>query len=417
MVITVAVVAVAATLGGAAAAQLPLPDSGDDLAIRLVTFGPGDDIFNYFGHNALMVEDTRNGYAVLYNFGMFHFGPEMLPKYMMGRLEFWAGATSVVDTFRIYEAMNRDIFIDTLDLPPTQRWQLAKRLATVVQPQNRDYLYHHYQNNCSTRIRDLLDQAVDGQLRRANSGATRRTFRVHTRRCIERNWWLDPLLMYWMNDELDAPIAVWSEAFLPDQLRRQVKALHYRDAAGVERALVRDTRVVYQARGRRPLRDWPRPLWPWTLGWGLAIAGAAFGLRRWRQSRSTRLPRLAWAALHIFVGLLLGVPAMCLAFMALWTDHSFAYWNETLLLANPLTFLAVPLGIGIAWGSLRAERWMGWIWRCVAATTGLAVLLKLLPMFDQDIRVPLTMFIPVNFAFAAASFCRPFAASGAKPRR
>src|SRR5438105_421857 len=54
----------------------------EDLVIKLVTFGPGDDIYNYFGHNGIVVQDNEDGSARLYNFGMFHFGMDMLPNYM-----------------------------------------------------------------------------------------------------------------------------------------------------------------------------------------------------------------------------------------------------------------------------------------------------------------------------------------------
>ena len=48
--------------------------------MSLVTFGTGDEIHQYFGHNALLVEDHEREIAALYNFGMFSFGPDLLPK-------------------------------------------------------------------------------------------------------------------------------------------------------------------------------------------------------------------------------------------------------------------------------------------------------------------------------------------------
>src|SRR5262245_12616770 len=33
----------------------------EDLTIGLVTFGPGDDVYNYFGHNAVVVQDRALG--------------------------------------------------------------------------------------------------------------------------------------------------------------------------------------------------------------------------------------------------------------------------------------------------------------------------------------------------------------------
>ena len=39
---------------------------------------------------------------------------------------------------------------------------MAKLLADNVLPENRDYLYHHYNDNCVTRLRDMIDTALGG---------------------------------------------------------------------------------------------------------------------------------------------------------------------------------------------------------------------------------------------------------------
>lgn len=383
-------------------AQLPLPPSGDDVGVALVTFGPGDAVFNYFGHNALLIEDRRNGYGVLYNFGMFSFGPEMLPKYMTGRLEFWAGAMAVEPTFRDYIRMNRGIRVDRLNLPADKRLTLARALVEAVQPANRDYLYHHYINNCSTRVRDLIDRAVDGQLRQANSMPAPLSLRDHTRRAIQRDFWLDMLLMYWMNGELDRPIRVWDEAFLPDQLQKQVQRLTYRDANGSWRPLVQSSRWLYRARGRAPLPTRPYRLWPWALAIGVALGGTAVGIARQMRRRNSRLWRNLWGSFHAVVGTVIGVPALSLAFMAVFTDHSFAYWNLNLALANPLTLAALPCGIGIVRQRSWAQAALRWIWFGLAATTLAVLAVAFLPITTQQVREPLALLAPLNLGCAFA---------------
>ena len=44
-----------------------LTQNDEDLRVALVTFGPGDAVHQYFGHNALLVEDTRTGVAAAQN--------------------------------------------------------------------------------------------------------------------------------------------------------------------------------------------------------------------------------------------------------------------------------------------------------------------------------------------------------------
>jgi hypothetical protein len=86
----------------------------DDLDVALVTFGNGDEIHQYFGHNALLVEDRARGIGALYNFGMFGFGPGMLAQFLSGRLMFWSGVTQTDATLDGYRRANRSMSLLSL---------------------------------------------------------------------------------------------------------------------------------------------------------------------------------------------------------------------------------------------------------------------------------------------------------------
>src|SRR4051812_39823540 len=90
---------------------------GEDLTVTLVTFGPSDDgVDSYFGHSALVVEDSRLHQSRLYNYGMFDFDWRMLLKFVGGRLEFWVGEARVEGTIDFYRSLNRDVTLQVLNL-------------------------------------------------------------------------------------------------------------------------------------------------------------------------------------------------------------------------------------------------------------------------------------------------------------
>ena len=52
----------------------------------------------------------------------------------------------------------------TLDLDEKQTLEIKRRLEENALPENRVYAYRHYLDNCCTRIRDLLDDVLDGAI-------------------------------------------------------------------------------------------------------------------------------------------------------------------------------------------------------------------------------------------------------------
>jgi hypothetical protein len=353
----------------------------EDLKVSLVTFGTGGEIHQYFGHNALLVEDTEREIAALYNFGMFSFGPDMLPKYLRGQLEFWSAATPVQATYRHYMAENRSIRVRELNLPPAKRRYLAERLAYYTQPEHRSYLYHHYFNNCSTKVRDMIDAATDGQLKRMYSTPATLTFRGETRRYTEHDPIVHMLLLLWMNDSMEKPIQRWDEAFLPDELERMVDDAKYEDASGKLVPLVSASYTVYDAH-RPPIPEAPSAAWPGLLAVGVLVGGIAYALSRWVE-KGSRFARALLGLHHMILGVVIGVPGTVL-FLFLFTAWDVTHHNENLFIANPLTLLMFPLGCWMAFGSKRAQRWAGTLWLVLGASTLLLLVLKALPMFDQD---------------------------------
>jgi hypothetical protein len=374
---------------------------GEDLSIWLVTFSPGDDVPSWWGHGSLVVEDKRLQQSRLYNYGMFSFDDAMLARFAMGRLEFWVGHSSVGATFRFYREEDRDVRVQELNLTPEQRVGVAKRLADNVLPENREYLYHHYNDNCVTRLRDMIDGATGGQLREADRAPGRMTLREHTRRYTAVNAPMSVLLDFMMNDEIDHPITRWEEAFLPDELEAQVASLQVKGADGQLQPLVARQWNFYESNTRQRPPAEP-PAWgPWVLALGVALGGLAVGLAAWER-RGRRLARVLLGLENLVLGLALGIPGTALFIMWLVTDHTVTYRNENLFLANPLTLLAVPFGVALMFGGRKARARLFKVWAALAVTGVLGLALKVLPPFDQDNWRLIALILPISLGMAGA---------------
>ncbi len=373
---------------------------GDDLLVSLVTFSPGDDLTEWWGHTAVVVEDRRLGHARLYNFGMFRFDQGFVGRFIRGRLEFWAADDSVRGTFQLYQRLNRDIRIQELALTGDEAMIVARALGEHVLPQNAMYLYHHYNDNCSTRPRDIIDRAVGGQLKAATAGPGRMTLRELSRRYSMVSPAMSVVLDFLQNDTLDVPITMQQEAFLPDEVERQVQNLQVKHADGTTTPLVKRQYVLFDSRRARPPDKAPNYM-PVLLAMGVTIASLTVTLGVMAQRGSTRALR-GLGALGMIFGIVFGVFGSALFFLVYFTNHEVTFGNENLLLANPVHWLAVPIG----WKYIRRPGSISSvhvkIWGLLAALNGCALGVKVLPQFQQNNFEMIALLLPINAAMALA---------------
>lgn len=366
---------------------------GEDLQVHVVTFGAGDDIAEWFGHAAIVIEDTARHEARLYNYGEYAFDPTLALRYLQGHLTFQVGERPYQRTLQLYAQKNRDVRLQTLALSSTQKLQLATLLADNVKPENRQYLYDHYSDNCTTRIRDALDVVTDGALRR-QAGPGLMTLREHTASLSAVSPVLSVLIDMLLNDEVDRPISTWEETFLPREFERFLDGVVLEDDSGRRRPLVAGRAIVHAAQ-RVPPPPPPSATSLLALGAGAGLVVVVL------TTLGGRHRRRVFGVVVGVAGFVLGLPGLVLTLMATVTDHHVTFWNENLLVLHPLVLLLVPAGLLLAltsatssW-SRRAGRVVVVVVGVMAAGAVVAVGGKVLPGFDQQNGAVLAVVAPV----------------------
>ncbi len=214
----------------------PVPRSqpaepGADLTIYLMTMGNGVRIWERFGHNAIRIVDATHGTDSVYNWGTFDFAqPHFLQRFMTGNTLYWMQGEDMVRTVDIYRYTNRSVWVQELDLTPAERLAVRDFIVWNARPENRYYRYDYYLDNCSTRVRDLIDRVVGGQLKQAmGSRLTNTTYRFHTQRSFQ----FDPAVALGtdigLGEVADRRISEWEESFLPARLQDHVRDVKIRD--------------------------------------------------------------------------------------------------------------------------------------------------------------------------------------------
>lgn len=294
--------------------------------VHLVTMGTGPMLFHRFGHAALCVVYERTpGRTKCFNYGTTSFGspPQQLGwRFLRGTAKFWVDTQDYARMLRIYQQQDRSVWIQQLPLSQAQVDRLVSRLENDLKEKNRYYTYHHFDDNCSTRLRDHLDAVTDGKLRKGSSKSIGVTFRELGRRGLAEQTHLIVISHFVFGRRLDREVTVWESMFHPDYLRREVA-----------QRLGAVPLQVYKRQGKAlPTRG------GYGLGWLVLLAGL-LGL----PVLATRLwGRLERVALGLSGGLLT-LLALGLWVLAAVTTVREMRVNEALLVFWPSDFLLAAL--------------------------------------------------------------------------
>jgi hypothetical protein len=398
---------------GASAARAQIPASarvmppletrdsvGSRLKVMLLTMGPGDEVWEKFGHDAIWIHDPATGEDVAYNYGMFDFNQaNFFVNFARGRMLYWTAGFDALATMDAYAQHNRSVWVQELNLSPRQKLQLKSFLEWNVREENKFYRYDYYRDNCSTRVRDAIDRVTGGALRRQFTRIPSRvTYRSETERLTAGDVPTYTALMIGLAEPADVPISQWEEMFLPMRLRDHVRQAMIPGPDGQMVPLLKGERLAVASVGREAERTAPPRRIPIYLLAGIVLAVVAMALA-FKAPRS-KGARVAYSVFAVLWTLLTGVGGIVLACLWLFTDHAIAYRNENLLQLSPFAVPLIVLLPALAAGARWAVRWGPRIAQLVAWMSIIGFIVQVVPGIDQVNGVVIALFLPVNLALA-----------------
>lgn len=366
-------------------------EPGSELTVYLMTIGQGDAVWERFGHNAIWMHDAARQTEIAYNYGIFVFGPGFYSRFLRGDMMYRMEPMDGPASAEAYAASNRSVWLQELNLTPAQRLKLRDFLEWNALPENKFYQYDYFHDNCSTRVRDALDYALDGTLRASAGGRpTGTSFRWHSLRLTAPQLATSTGLLLGLGPFADQPIDAWEESFIPMRLMAHARDVRVPGPDGVPVPLVRSERQLFQAT-RAPEADRPPQPTIAYLTAGLLIAGAILLLGR--VPAGFLALGIAWSVAAGFFGVVLA---------ALWafTSHVATYYNENVFQLNPLSLVvAALLPFARRTPALRAAAIVASL---IAAVSIFGLVLQALPGFDQVNGGIIALALPPNVALAAA---------------
>lgn len=299
--------------------------------ISLITYGPGDDdISSSFGHTEIRIVDPMQGLDRDYSYGGFDYRADyFILKFLRGTLPYFLTTYNLYQVMYYYQQTNRSIREQTLNLSLSQRQRLFAALEKNNLPENREYRYKFYYDNCATRPRDMIVEACGDSLTiPSRSRMTGKSYRDWMNDYLNDKPWYQlgmNLAIGWpSNEQTDG----WRAMYLPDQVHDQFSHASLRQANGQVVPLVQSDQTLFAAQeGFR--QQLPIFLEPDVVFAVLGIIIALFTIRRYKVAGKVD----RWVDCWLFG--ITGFLGWFLLLLWLIRDDGVTAWNPTLLYLIP----------------------------------------------------------------------------------
>lgn len=207
------------------AAEIRMPQDFSLVDFYLITVDVGDNVWDNFGHTALRVVDNESNSDLVFNWGLFDTSVgnvTFASNFLRGILNYQLGVSPPAWELGRYEREQRTVWQDRINLTNTQKATLYQRLAWNLREENIVYSYQYFFDNCTTRVRDYLNEALDGRLAEQSRALSPRTFRDEVKAHYASVPFVSVSLDILMNSRIDRRMTQWEEMFLPLRLRQEL---------------------------------------------------------------------------------------------------------------------------------------------------------------------------------------------------
>ena len=307
--------------------------------VSLLTAAPGTESYELFGHTGIRVVyeevSPRTGETMrrdaVFNYGLFDFdAPHFLYRFTKGETDYSIGAGHYRQFIESYTLRGSTVYEQPLMLDSAEARCLLDALLVNMLPQNRIYRYNFLYDNCATRPRDKVEEALGGRIVYDKSDTTVTTFRrlIHER--TRNHPWLTFGIDLALGAPLDRPVSYRNQMFLPAVLMQDWERASIVTPDGETRPLSGGIQIhALQPRPENPAT----PFTPVIVFSALLLAVVACSIAEYRRGCHARL-------LDYLIFGLYGLFGCVLFFLIFISIHPATSPNYSALWCHPLLWVA-----------------------------------------------------------------------------
>jgi len=298
--------------------------------VSVLTFAPGTNLNDAFGHNAFRIKDRTQGVDMVYGYGGYDFdAPNFYLKFAQGKLNYLISKKKFSDIFQLYRYYDRTIDEQTLNFNQDQKQKLYNYLENNYKPENRRYLYDFFYDNCATKIRDVANISANQAISFSEiKGEEKKTFRTLIHEQVGINTWGSFGIDIALGSVIDKQATDKQYMFLPKYIFKSFK-----DAQIDSKPLVKGTNTIYKSRHNKGYTT-NSIFNPIII---LLLLSTLIIYITYRDFKSKK--RTKWLDVILFS--ITGIIGVLLLLLWFGTDHTATGYNYNLLWAFPINLFVI----------------------------------------------------------------------------
>ena len=308
-----------------------------EMKISVLTCSPGDEIYALYGHTALRCRDISTGVDEVFNYGLFDFDtPNFAWRFVLGETDYMVGCTHYRYFVQEYEARGSGITEQVLDLTQEEALALYEILVKNTLPGNRVYRYRYLDNNCTSKARDKILEALksSGTVVYKGEPAKEVTYREALNVPAEGNPWYAFGINLLLGADVDNTPSREAMQFLPLNFMNDLDGAYIVASDGAARKLVAEKNILLKEKEKKTATR--NNFTPFNASL-LLLLGTFIAMLCELRKRKT-----FWGV-DVALMSLQGMGGLLLLFMALFSQHPAVDNNWVLLLLNPLALILLPV--------------------------------------------------------------------------
>ncbi|CAL2102948.1 DUF4105 domain-containing protein [Tenacibaculum sp. 190130A14a] len=311
--------------------------------ISIITSGPGDQLYEKFGHTAIRVKDPILSLDLIYNYGMFDFNDaNFYVNFTKGYMKYKLARYPFYIALKDNQKHQRWVKEQILNLNTEERNALFSFLENNALPENAGYFYDPFFDNCATKPRDILKEILGKKFLFSESfvespNSLRQLMNIE----IHPNTWASLGINIALGSKLDKTATPSEYLYLPDYVYTSIAQSAIKTSEG-EKPLVLKENILLDFDEITPQSDSISPLLILSLLFIITVLITRKDLQN--NKRTT------WFDATLFF--LTGLTGCLIVFLWFFTNHSTAPNNFNFLWAfapNLFLFFIIKKGTPPKW--------------------------------------------------------------------